>query len=304
VWVRAKDGADVDRSPAKVNWTVDTKAPTTTLDPTTGPGQGALQTIDSETFGFASTDPAPSSGLAGYKCQLDDAAWSDCTSPSTVSNIPSGRHTFRVQAFDNAGNPGSVATRDWTIAIPDADGDGFNAKVDCNDGNPTIHPGATDLPNNGIDENCDGADTKTTVVAASLQRIAVSLGFAFSSSTNTATKFTRLTVGPVPSGSTVTVTCVKGSCPTALVAKKTTKAKNGKKRTTLVAKPLVVRSASGTVKLSKLISKPLKAGTRLRIDVTKPGMIGAVKLMDVAKRKAPTVTTQCLPPGAKKPTTC
>jgi hypothetical protein len=127
-------------------------------------------------------------------------------------------------------------------------------------------------------------------------RISVTLGFAFSSSSKTQTKFTSMTLKGFPSGSTITVTCIKGTCPSSLVTKKKVK-----KKTKLVSKPLVIRNASGTVKLSKVISKALRAGARLRIDVTRAGMIGATKILEVGKRKAPKVTTQCLPVGSSRP---
>lgn len=42
--------------------------------------------------------------------------------------------------------------------ILDQDGDGFSNDVDCDDFNPTINPAAIEIPDNQIDEDCNGSD--------------------------------------------------------------------------------------------------------------------------------------------------
>ncbi len=50
-------------------------------------------------------------------------------------------------------------------AAPDADGDGYSEFEDCDDSDPTVHPGADeDICPDGVDQNCDGFDGDPDVI--------------------------------------------------------------------------------------------------------------------------------------------
>jgi hypothetical protein len=52
---------------------------------------------------------------------------------------------------------GHITRRSWDVNVhrPDSDGDGWTATTDCNDAVGVIHPRATEILGNGVDDDCD-----------------------------------------------------------------------------------------------------------------------------------------------------
>ncbi|MDA0181474.1 hypothetical protein OJ997_14310 [Solirubrobacter phytolaccae] len=244
--VRARDNTELDAVPAIYTWTVDTVAPTATLG-AAGPGEGALQAVNRETFVFSSSE------VGTFECQLDSAGFAPCASGITLENLSAAPHRFEVRAVDAAGNVGAAVARNWVVfAFPAA------------------------------------APTPPVVVnpAPKTEQVLVTLAFFVKAGKRT-TKFSSLQVKNVPLDATVKVTCAGKGCPSGLKGKGFTKTK-----------------AFGTVTLAKFIKKPLRAGDKITVTVSKPNAIAAVKVLTVRAGKKPLIATRCVPPGTAKPVTC
>lgn len=86
----------------------DTTAPETAIS--SGPSGTTTET--SASFSFISNEAEVT-----FRCSLDSAAATPCSSPATFAGLGRGAHTFSVAAVDAAGNADSTpATVSWTIS--------------------------------------------------------------------------------------------------------------------------------------------------------------------------------------------
>jgi Putative metal-binding motif len=147
-------GPFYDPSPATRTWTVDTVRPVTAL--TGGPDAGEISNKRDVTFTFGQTDVHPGT----FQCALDSPGFGPCpggeAGKAKYTGLSLASHTFKVRSTDAAGNvENTPKVVTWKITA-DVDNDGSPFPTDCDDANAAIHPGAPEILDNNVDENCDG----------------------------------------------------------------------------------------------------------------------------------------------------
>jgi Ca2+-binding RTX toxin-like protein len=162
---------------------------------------------------------------------------------------------------------------------PDVDGDGYGVPEDCAPADPAVHPGASEIYGNAVDEDCAGGPAYLRVVSPISYSVLRKLN-------PPRTRFKRLRVSEVRAGDRIEVRCKGRGCPF--------------KRRTRIG-----QAGKPTVNLAKLLKRRyLGRGAVLEIRVLRANEIGKVQRYRIKRSGAVKSTGLCLAVGATKPAPC
>ena len=109
-----------------------------------------LQTLDPSISGIEDLRITPSDSLCAGKFVGNPGA---TVESSSFGNYLSDIDFYIEAEFSELEN---YFVHGPNVLAVDGDGDGYDTTLDCDDGNADINPAAVEIPDNDIDENCDG----------------------------------------------------------------------------------------------------------------------------------------------------